>query len=125
MPEAHPQNLFQYIYFSEKFNPWRRGLNYKIVNILGREIPLLGDEQTGDLLKTREAGFRKSSLSSVLRASHYRELLMVLKIFPTLGPIRRMIAITTMATNTRMIAYSTNPCPFSCGWNNMDEFLSE
>jgi hypothetical protein len=55
----------------------------------------------------------------------YRELLIVLKIFPTFGPIKRMMAITTIATNTRMIAYSTNPCPFSCGWNNMDEFLSE
>jgi hypothetical protein len=55
----------------------------------------------------------------------HKELLIVLKILPTLGPIRRMTAITTTATRTRMIAYSTSPCPLSFGWNNMDKFLSE
>jgi hypothetical protein len=35
------------------------------------------------------------------------------------------MAITTMAINARIIAYSTNPCPLSCSMNNMDEFLSE
>jgi hypothetical protein len=54
----------------------------------------------------------------------YKELLIVLKILPTFGPNVRTIAITTTATSTRMIAYSISPCPLSCGWDNMDEFLS-
>jgi hypothetical protein len=55
----------------------------------------------------------------------HKELLIMLKVLPTFGPIRRTIAITTTATSTRSIAYSISPCPLSCGWNNMDEFLSE
>lgn len=55
----------------------------------------------------------------------YRELLIELKVLPTVGPSRRIMAITTRATNTMMIAYSTSPCPCSLIENNMDEFLSE
>jgi hypothetical protein len=33
--------------------------------------------------------------------------------FPIAGPITRIKAITTIATKTRMNAYSTSPCPFS------------
>jgi hypothetical protein len=61
----------------------------------------------------------------LLCSLRYKELLIVLKILPIFGPSRRTIAITTTATSTRMIAYSTSPCPLSCGYNNMDEFLSE
>ena len=43
------------------------------------------------------------------RANYRRELLMVLKVLPILGPSKRMTAITTMATRARMIAYSTKP----------------
>jgi hypothetical protein len=56
---------------------------------------------------------------------NYRELLIELNVLPTVGPSRRMMAITTRATNTIMIAYSTSPCPFSVVENNMDKFLSE
>jgi hypothetical protein len=81
-------------------------------------------KMTKESSKIREA--LSSDKASLIRsAGPYKELLMVLKIFPIFGPSMRRIAITTIATNTRMIAYSTNPCPLSCGCNNMDEFLSE
>src|SRR5579885_1029656 len=36
---------------------------------------------------------------------------MVLKMSPICGPINTRIAMTTIATNAMMSAYSTNPCP--------------
>ena len=53
------------------------------------------------------------------RAGYGRELEMVLKVLPILGPSKRITAITTMATSARIIAYSTRPWPFSFGANNM------
>ena len=44
---------------------------------------------------------------------------MVLNTLPMTGPSKRSIAITTMATSTRINAYSTNPCPLSFGKNNI------
>src|SRR5215208_1896055 len=55
----------------------------------------------------------------LIRAGYGNELLMVLKVLPILGPSKRITAITTIATRARMIAYSTSPCPFSLGANNM------
>jgi len=52
------------------------------------------------------------------------ELAMVLNVSPILGPSKRTTLITTSATNARMIAYSTSPCPLSFGANNMRKFLS-
>jgi hypothetical protein len=40
---------------------------------------------------------------------------MLEKTFPIAGPSRARITITTTATNTRIKAYSTKPCPFSFG----------
>jgi hypothetical protein len=53
-----------------------------------------------------------------------RLLLMVLKVLPIIGPRIMRAAITTIATNTRIKAYSTNPWPFSFGANNMGILLS-
>ena len=47
------------------------------------------------------------------------EALILLKIFPILGPRMVKVAITTMATKTRINAYSTRPWPFSLGMDNM------
>jgi hypothetical protein len=47
------------------------------------------------------------------------ELLTVLNVFPIVGPSRRITAITTMATNAKMIAYSTSPWPFSLMADNI------
>ena len=49
-----------------------------------------------------------------------RLLLMVLNTLPIIGPSNIRTAITTMATRTRIKAYSTKPCPFSFGANNID-----
>ena len=38
-----------------------------------------------------------------------KELFIKLNVSPILGPISRTTVITTMATNERMIAYSTSP----------------
>jgi hypothetical protein len=48
------------------------------------------------------------------------ELLIELNVLPILGPSRRTTAITTSATNARMIAYSTSPWPFSWMADNMN-----
>ena len=48
-----------------------------------------------------------------------RELLIVLKVLPILGPSKRMTAMTTIAMRARIIAYSTRPWPFSFGANNI------
>lgn len=48
-----------------------------------------------------------------------RLLLTVLNELPMTGPRTTRAAITTMATKTRINAYSTRPCPFSLGANNM------
>src|SRR6188474_1387994 len=53
----------------------------------------------------------------------YRELLILLKTLPITGPRMVRAAITTIATKTRINAYSTRPCPFSLGANNMGYFL--
>jgi len=45
--------------------------------------------------------------------------LISLKTLPMMGPRTIKAAITTMATKTRMRAYSTRPWPFSLGANNM------
>src|SRR5258706_441219 len=42
-----------------------------------------------------------------------------LKTLPMIGPRTIRAAITTMATKTRIRAYSTSPWPFSLGVNNM------
>ena len=42
-------------------------------------------------------------------ANYGMELAMVLKVFPILGPSKLTTLITTIATNARMIAYSTSP----------------
>jgi hypothetical protein len=47
---------------------------------------------------------------------------MVLNVLPIIGPKIIKAAITTMATRTRIKAYSTNPWPFSFGANNMAFF---
>ena len=57
-------------------------------------------------------------------ANYGMELAMVLKVFPILGPSKLTTLITTIATKARMIAYSTSPCPFSLGANNIGKFLS-
>jgi hypothetical protein len=44
---------------------------------------------------------------------------MVLNVLPMIGPKIIRAAITTMATRTRIKAYSTKPWPFSFGANNM------
>lgn len=44
---------------------------------------------------------------------------MLLKTLPMAGPSRARITITTTATRTRINAYSTRPCPFSFGANNI------
>jgi len=41
------------------------------------------------------------------------------KTLPIAGPSRAKITITTIATNTKINAYSTRPCPFSLGANNI------
>ena len=43
--------------------------------------------------------------------------------FPIIGPRMVKAAITTIATKTRINAYSTRPWPFSLGANNMGYFL--
>src|ERR1700690_1236025 len=48
-----------------------------------------------------------------------RLLLMVEKVLPMIGPRIMRAAITTMATKTRIRAYSTKPWPFSFGANNI------
>ncbi|MBV6466673.1 MAG: hypothetical protein PGMFKBFP_01996 [Anaerolineales bacterium] len=48
----------------------------------------------------------------ILRYSEDRLLLIVLNAFPITGPRSRRTAKTTMATRTRINAYSTSPCPF-------------
>ena len=48
-----------------------------------------------------------------------RLLLTVLNELPMTGPSINKAAITTMATRTRINAYSTKPWPFSLGENNM------
>lgn len=45
--------------------------------------------------------------------------LIVLNVFPMIGPSIISAAITTIATKTRMSAYSTKPWPFSFGANNI------
>jgi hypothetical protein len=47
---------------------------------------------------------------------------MLLKMFPIAGPSNARITITTTATKTRIKAYSTRPCPFSFGANNIRIF---
>ena len=44
---------------------------------------------------------------------------MVLNVLPMIGPRIIRAAITTMATKTRISAYSTKPWPFSFGANNI------
>jgi len=41
-----------------------------------------------------------------------KELLIVLNTFPIMGPSIIKAAMVPKDTNTRIIAYSTNPCPF-------------
>jgi hypothetical protein len=48
---------------------------------------------------------------------------MLEKMLPTVGPKMVRAAITTIATNTRIKAYSTRPWPFSFGENNMVNLL--
>src|SRR5512141_2290268 len=72
---------------------------------------------------TKSPALRRDFLV-LLPRSYSRELLMVLKVLPILGPSKRMTAITTIATRARIIAYSTRPCPFSLGANNMLALLS-
>ena len=56
---------------------------------------------------------------------HYQNMweTRLLKTFPTTGPSMRRMAITTMATSTRINAYSTNPWPSSRGKNNTGAYL--
>ena len=106
VPEDLPQNFPQYIHFDQNFNPHIRGSVYKIVNI------------KKDFLTMRK------SFCSILQGN-YRELLIELNVLPILGPSKRTTAITTMATSTRIIAYSTSPCPCSLADNNiMSSFLN-
>ena len=49
----------------------------------------------------------------------FRLLFTVLNALPMIGPIINKAAITTMATKTRINAYSTKPWPLSFGENNM------
>jgi hypothetical protein len=48
---------------------------------------------------------------------------MVLNVLPMIGPRIIKAAITTMATKTRISAYSTKPWPLSLEANNMGSFL--
>jgi hypothetical protein len=50
-------------------------------------------------------------------------LIIVLNTFPIAGPRRARITITTIATKTRINAYSTRPWPFSFGANNIAYYL--
>jgi len=50
--------------------------------------------------------------------------LISLKTLPRKGPRNNRATRTTMATKTRINAYSTRPCPFSAGVNNMGLLLS-
>ena len=50
-------------------------------------------------------------------------MLVLLNTFPITGPRMVKAAITTIATKTRINAYSTRPWPFSLGANNMGYFL--
>jgi len=50
-----------------------------------------------------------SALDDSTSAYAYRETMIVLKMFPIAGPSNVRTAITTIATNTRINAYSTNP----------------
>ena len=49
--------------------------------------------------------------------------LISLKTLPMIGPRTIKAAITTIATKTRISAYSTRPWPFSLGENNILKFL--
>src|SRR5271157_4109757 len=49
----------------------------------------------------------------------YTSLTTLLNIFPILGPSKANITITTIATKTRINAYSRRPWPFSVGANNI------
>jgi hypothetical protein len=49
--------------------------------------------------------------------------LILLNTLPRKGPMISRDAITTMATRTRIKAYSTNPCPLSLGENNIMCYL--
>src|SRR5574341_779581 len=69
-------------------------------------------------MKTKRALSNDKALL-LLKADYGRELAMVLKVLPILGPSKRITAITTMATRARIIAYSTRPWPFSFGANNI------
>jgi hypothetical protein len=77
------------------------------------------------------SGFANISLTVMLtfrgkKAGNYTELrleLSLLKTLPMIGPRIMRDAITTMATKTRINAYSTKPWPFSLGENNMVCYL--
>jgi hypothetical protein len=149
VPEDHPQICSQYIHFGQKFNPQTGSENYKIVNNFSREIPVLMDfpgpylllgqnclmdwdrrpgfaPQNPEGLRKKEGSIMRWNLFCSIDLYAYKELLIELKVLPTFGPNRRTTAITTTATSTRMIAYSTSPCPFSCGANNInDSFLNK
>jgi hypothetical protein len=49
--------------------------------------------------------------------------LILLNVFPITGPNIIKAAITTIATITKIIAYSTSPWPFSFGENNIELLL--
>jgi hypothetical protein len=49
----------------------------------------------------------------------FRLLFTVLNALPMTGPSNNKAAITTIATKTRINAYSTKPWPLSRGENNM------
>ena len=63
---------------------------------------------TSEIAKQKVPSF-DGTFRMLSRASYGRELLIVLKVLPILGPSKRMTAITTIATSARMIAYSTRP----------------
>jgi hypothetical protein len=52
-------------------------------------------------------------------ATCYMALTMLLKMLPIAGPSRARMTITTIATRTRIKAYSTSPCPSSRGRNSI------
>jgi len=72
------------------------------------------DETSRMIVNLRDSRFASGTL-----ARQGMELLIALKVFPSLGPSKRTTEITIIKTNERIIAYSTSPCPFSSNENNI------
>jgi hypothetical protein len=66
------------------------------------------------------------SMASLFTITNYtpdKLELILLNVFPIMGPIIINAAITTIATKTKIKAYSTSPCPFSFSKNSIEFHL--